>query len=75
MLPCRVTSYTSDVLFEYSALPGITPDNIGPAHALVNARVGVATSDNRIGVYLNADNFCSIGCITSEEIPVLSATC
>jgi iron complex outermembrane receptor protein len=51
-----VVSYTSDVLFEYSALPGITPDNIGPAHALVNARIGVATRDDRIGFYLNADN-------------------
>ncbi len=40
----------------YTPLPGITPDNIGPSHALVNARVGVTTSDKKVGIYLNADN-------------------
>jgi iron complex outermembrane receptor protein len=51
-----VVSYTSDVVFEYTPLPGITPDNIGPSHTLVNARIGVETHDKRFGVYLNADN-------------------
>jgi iron complex outermembrane receptor protein len=51
-----VGSYTSDVIFEYSPLPGVTPNNVGPSHWLANARIGVATSNNRVGVYLNAQN-------------------
>jgi len=51
-----LTSYTSAVVFDYSPLPGTIPDNISPAHWLVNARVGAKTTDGRYGVYLNAEN-------------------
>ncbi len=49
-------SYTDSMIFAYSSLPGIVPNDTAPAYWLVNARVGVKTSDNRYGLYLVANN-------------------
>ncbi|MCK9564211.1 MAG: TonB-dependent receptor, partial [Bacteroidales bacterium] len=51
-----LAAYTSDVVFKYSALPGVLPDAEGDSYWMVNARVGIATADDRWGVYLVADN-------------------
>jgi iron complex outermembrane recepter protein len=51
-----LAAYTGDVLFKYSALPGILPNVSGDPYWIVNARIGVKTSDSRVGLYLVADN-------------------
>lgn len=51
-----LVSHTSQVLFAQSALPGVLPDGIGPAYTLVNARLGVKTTDDKFGFAIVADN-------------------
>lgn len=51
-----LVSHVSQVLFQRSATPAFTPDAVGPAYWLTNARIGVRTTDDRFGVALVADN-------------------
>ncbi|GIX30180.1 MAG: hypothetical protein KatS3mg124_0652 [Porticoccaceae bacterium] len=51
-----LASYVDDVVFKYSALPGLLPDARGDSYWLVNLRLGVRTADDRWGLYLVADN-------------------
>ncbi len=51
-----LAAYTDDVIFKYSALPGILPDATAKSYWLVNARIGVKTPDDKVGLYLVADN-------------------
>lgn len=51
-----LASYTDNVIFKYSALPGILPDAEGDGYWLVNARLGVHTADDKWGFDIVADN-------------------
>lgn len=51
-----LASYTSDVIFKYSAYPDILPNATGDAYWLVNARMGVRLPDNSVGLFLVVDN-------------------
>lgn len=51
-----LVSHTSKVLFQTSAFPGVLPDATGPGYTLVNARIGLKTTDNKYGIALVADN-------------------
>ncbi|MGE3689878.1 MAG: TonB-dependent receptor [Novosphingobium sp.] len=42
-----VAGYTSEVLWQQSGLSGFLPDAVGPSYWLVNARLGVKSSDNK----------------------------
>ena len=51
-----LASYTDDVLWQQSGLPGILPDAVGPSYWLVNARLGVKTADDRYELAVYAKN-------------------
>lgn len=53
--------YTSRVLYINSALPGVLPDGTTPGYWLVNARIGVKTSDDRYGLFIAAENLFNKG--------------
>jgi iron complex outermembrane recepter protein len=49
-------SYTSSLIYQYSALPGIVPNLAVPGYWITNARIGVRTTDDKYGIALVADN-------------------
>ncbi|TGD75614.1 TonB-dependent receptor [Mangrovimicrobium sediminis] len=51
-----LAAYTDEVVFKYSALPGILPDATGDSYWLVNARIGVHSADDKWGFDIVADN-------------------
>ncbi len=51
-----MVSYISNVVFDYSAVPGVVPDAGNPAYWLTNARLGVQTSDGKYSFTLWAKN-------------------
>lgn len=51
-----LAAHTGKVLFLYSALPGVVPDSTGDSFWLVNARIGLKTADDRLGIAVVADN-------------------
>jgi outer membrane receptor protein involved in Fe transport len=51
-----LVAHTSEVVFAYSAVPGTLPNVNGPGYWLVNARIGVATADEKYRLDLVADN-------------------
>ena len=51
-----MAAHNSEVTFKYSAMPGVLPDAKGDSFWLVNARLGVKTTDSRLGLYLVVDN-------------------
>ena len=57
-----LVSHVSKVLFQRAPVPDaslgevLVPDAIGPAYWLVNARIGVKTTDDKYGIALVADN-------------------
>lgn len=60
-----LVSHTSRIVFLPSALPGILPDAVGAGYWLVNARLGVKTTDDRFGFAVIADNLFNKGYQTS----------
>ncbi|MCB2076416.1 MAG: TonB-dependent receptor [Novosphingobium sp.] len=59
-----VVSYTDDVLWQQSGLPGFLPDAVGPSYVLVNARLGVKSADDKIELAVYAKNLFNEGYTT-----------
>lgn len=51
-----LASYTDEVIFKYSALPGVLPNAEGEDYWLVNARIGLRSTDDTWGFDIVADN-------------------
>ena len=51
-----VTSFVSDVVYAYSAEPGVVPNADGPSYWLTNLRIGVRTMDDKYGFSIFANN-------------------
>jgi iron complex outermembrane receptor protein len=59
-----LVSYTSDILWIQSGLPGILPDATQSAYTLTNARIGIRTTNDRYGVSVFANNVFNTGYTT-----------
>ena len=59
-----VVSYTSDILWANSGLPGVLPDATQSAYVITNARIGVRTTNDRFGVSVFANNLFNTGYTT-----------
>jgi len=51
-----LVTHVSDVIFQYSNIPGVLPNAVAPGYWLTNARLGIRTSDNKYEVSLYANN-------------------
>jgi outer membrane receptor protein involved in Fe transport len=58
-----LTSYISKTTAGLSSVPGV-PNNIIPAYWLTNLRLGVKTTDDRVGVYMVVTNLFDKGYFT-----------
>ena len=59
-----LVSYTDDVLWQQSGLEGVLPDAVGPSYWLVNARMGIRTSDDQWELAVYAKNLFNEGYTT-----------
>jgi len=59
-----VVSYTSGVIWDYSGLPGVLPNAGQAAWTLVNARVGIRTTNDRYGASVYVNNLFNTGYTT-----------
>lgn len=49
-------SYTDEVLWQQSGLPGVLPNSVGPSYWLVNARAGIKSADEKWELAVFAKN-------------------
>jgi len=59
-----VVSYTSGILWAASGLPGVLPDATQSAYTLVNARLGVRTTNDKYGISAFVNNAFNTGYTT-----------
>jgi iron complex outermembrane receptor protein len=59
-----VVSYTSDILWANSGLPGVLPDATQSAYVITNVRIGIRTTNDRYGVAVFANNLTDTGYTT-----------
>jgi iron complex outermembrane receptor protein len=59
-----LAAYTDEVLWQQSGLTGILPDSVGPDYWLVNARLGVKTTDDKWELAVYAKNLFNQGYTT-----------
>jgi outer membrane receptor protein involved in Fe transport len=51
-----LVSHTTAQILQRSPSAGVIPDAVAPGYWLVNARIGVKTTDDKYGIALVADN-------------------
>ena len=59
-----LASYTDEIIWQQSGLPGVLPDSVGPDYWLVNARLGVRSADDRYELAVYAKNLFNAGYTT-----------
>ena len=59
-----LVSYTDEILWQASGLPGFIPDAVGPDYWLVNARLGMRTADDQFELAVFAKNLFNAGYTT-----------
>lgn len=59
-----LASYTDEIIWQQSGLPGVLPDSTGPDYWLVNARLGLRTADDAFELAVYAKNLFNQGYTT-----------
>ncbi|MCW1429957.1 TonB-dependent receptor [Novosphingobium sp. JCM 18896] len=59
-----LASYTDEIIWQQSGLPGVLPDSTGPSYWLVNARLGLRTADDAFELAVYAKNLFNAGYTT-----------
>ena len=59
-----LASYTDEIIWQQSGLPGVLPDSTGPDYWLVNARLGLRTADDAFELAVYAKNLFNAGYTT-----------
>lgn len=59
-----LASYTDEILWQASGLPGVLPDAVGPDYWLVNARLGLRSADDVFELAVYAKNLFNSGYTT-----------
>ena len=59
-----LASYTDEIVWQQSGLPGVLPDSVGPDYWLVNARLGLRSADDVFELAVYAKNLFNQGYTT-----------